>query len=99
MMIEENSGVSIRTLKEQNKYLKSSEYQKVLADLEYLKHRRETKNIRIKEYSRKHNKKRYKLDKEIYKSRCKKIVEELIFDGIDRIPKITIEGKIIYPEN
>lgn len=91
-----DDGISIRTLKEQQEYTKSPKYQKILNDLRELNEKR--KHGR-KEYMKKYNTQRYKLERKI---------RDLIFINgdistnfkpikNDGIPKITLTstGKII----
>ena len=56
IIIEPNSEPSIRTLKEKEEYVKSEEYLNLLADIEYLKERKETEAERLKEYRRQYAK-------------------------------------------
>jgi len=87
-------GISIRTFKEQDEYIKSQDYQKVIADLEELKNRRETKRERALKRMKDYNKERYRLEKTIRKNtmyRRSKYIKS-------NIPKITLSGKIIHPE-
>ena len=90
-----DDGISIRTLNEQDEFVKSPSYQGVLADLEELKNRRETRRQRNLERMKKYNKERYRLEN--------KIKERAIYRKLksvkNNIPKITLDGKIIYPEN
>ena len=68
---DREDGVSIRNLKEQNNYLKSTEYQRLLNDLEELKAKRETREQRRKQSVRIYNSRRYKLEKTLYELKYK----------------------------
>ena len=91
-----DDGISIRTLKEQQEYIKSFEYQQILKDLKELNEKR---NRGRKGYMKIYNARRYKLER--------KIRDLTFIDGDvstnfqpirnDSIPKITLTstGKII----
>ena len=110
---EPNRGISIRTLREQEEYIKSAEYQNLLNDIEYLNERRKTKHIIEREHKRLRHKTRiydmptYQLEKELeilkhkdheLKSKPDSIPLKRRYDPaiLDKIPCITLEGKIIH---
>jgi len=95
---ERDDGVSIRTLKEKEQYVKSHEYQQLIADIEYLEDRRKTRRNRKIKYCRIYNRGRYKLEKKLWKLRQKKIGESYFPLKGDQIPKITLDGTIIRPD-
>ena len=92
-----DDGISIRNIKEQNKYVKSSEYKRILKDLEELKERREKRHIREKERMNNYNKNRYKLERKINNlTHIEGDITSNYFPiRVDRIPKITQDGQII----
>ena len=91
-----DDGISIRTLKEQQEYIKSPKYQIILNDLKELNEKRKRGR---KEYMKKYNASRYKIEQ--------KIKDLTFIDGdvstnfqpirSNSIPKITLTstGKII----
>ena len=89
-----NDGISIRNIKEQNKYVKSPEYKRILKDLEELKERREKRHIREKKRMNNYNKNRYKLERKIYDLTTIETTNYFQIK-VDRIHKITQDGKII----
>ena len=92
-----DDGISIRNIKEQNKYIRSTEYKKILKDLEELKERREKRYIREKERMLNYNKYRYKLESKINDlTHIEGDITSNYFPiRVDRIPKITKDGQII----
>lgn len=68
---DRDDGISIRTEREQRKYLKSTEYQRVLNDIEELKALRKTRRKRKIEKQRIYNKHRYRLEQKLIESRIK----------------------------
>ena len=92
-----DDDISIRNIKEQNKYIKSPEYKRILKDIEELKERREKRHIREKERMNNYNKNRYKLEREINNlTHIEGNITSNYFPiRVDRIPKITQDGQII----
>jgi len=90
-------GISIRTIKEQNKYVKSAEYKKILKDLEELKVCKEKRHIREKVRMLNYNKYRHKLERKINSLTYIEgdITSNYFPIKVDRIPKITKDGQII----
>ena len=97
------SGILIRTLKEQGKYIKSIEYQNLLYELEEMRLKREAKlNKKKRKYIRIYNLATYKADKELEKLKHKDTPLKTRYDPIllDKIPTIiNLQGKIIHPSN
>jgi len=96
----EEDGIGIRKLKEQNEYVKSPEYQRILKELEELKERKEKRPIREKERMRIYNKNRYKIERKI--NNLTHIGGDITSNyfpiRLDRIPKLTKDGQIINPK-
>ena len=93
-----DDGVSIRTLREQEQYVKSHEYQQLIAYIEYLEDRRKTRRDRKIKYCRIYNRGRYQLEKKLWELRQKKVGESYFPIKGARIPKITLDGTIIRPD-
>ena len=95
--IFDEDGIGIRNMKEQNEYVISPEYQRILKELEELKERKEKRPIREKERMRIYNKNRYKIERKINNLTYIEgnITSNYFPIKLDRIPKITQDGKII----
>ena len=97
---DREDGISIRSLKEQKRHVKSIEYKKLLDDCEHLKVLRSTRKTRKKEYMDAYNKERYLLEMKLNKLQFKKgdITTNFNPVKIDHIPRINLNGEIILPE-
>jgi hypothetical protein len=90
----------IRNKKEQDKYIKSLEYQSLLNDLEELRIKRENRKINKKEYMKDYNHTRCRTENKIRELSFIKGDVTTKFNPIklNRIPTIKMDGTIIWSD-